>query len=68
MFYAIAFCIIAGTAYADGTDCPAPVVLTPCQYEDSTTCYWDAQRMGNGTGQSFIDVDGITYEWDGTAY
>ena len=68
MFHAIAFCLIAANAYADGTDCPAPVVLTPCQYEDSTDCYWQAQRTGNGIGRSFVDVNGTIYEWDGTAY
>lgn len=28
--------------------------LPPCKTEDSTECFWDAQTMGNGTGQSFI--------------
>lgn len=35
--------------------------LRPCQVEDDDNCYWDAARMGNGQGTSFITVDGITY-------
>lgn len=27
---------------------------TPCEYEDSVNCYWDAGSMGNGSGHSFI--------------
>lgn len=43
----------------------APAIpTTPCQYEDSTNCYWNAQTMGNGQGQSFYDVDGQTYYVD----
>jgi hypothetical protein len=37
------------------------VTLTPCVMEDSDNCYWDAARMGNGTGTSFIRLDGVTY-------
>jgi hypothetical protein len=47
---------------------PAPVVATfpdltlaPCATEDSHNCYWDASRMGNGIGESFIDWNGVTY-------
>lgn len=44
---------------------PAPVapdrVLTACLVEDSDNCYWDARTMGNGTGTSFITLDGVTY-------
>lgn len=25
-----------------------------CEAEDSNWCYWNAQTMGNGAGQSFI--------------
>lgn len=28
--------------------------LPPCETEDSTECFWDAQTMGNGVGQSFV--------------
>lgn len=37
-------------------------VLPPCATEDSTNCAWNAQTMGNGTGTSFIDVNGTTYD------
>lgn len=57
----IAFCIIAGTAYADGTDCAKPIVLAPCPMEDSPTCYWYDQN------NAFVDVGGVMYAWDGTA-
>ncbi len=35
---------------------------TPCYYEDSVNCYWDAGRRGNGVGQSFYirDMPGPT--------
>lgn len=39
----------------------ATATLPPCQFEDSTNCYWDATTMGNGTGTSFIDLNGTTY-------
>ena len=32
--------------------------LTPCEFEDSTNCYWNATTQGNGLGNSFIDVMG----------
>lgn len=38
--------------------------LPPCPTEDSAgPCYWDAERQGNGTGQSFtVNPDGsVTY-------
>lgn len=38
-----------------------PVTLPPAQTEDSPNAYWDAQRMGNGKGRSFYDVDGEAY-------
>ncbi len=36
-------------------------ILTPCAEEDSHNCYWDAATMGNGTGTSFVDIDGVLY-------
>lgn len=33
-------------------------ILPPCQYEDEQNCYWDAQRMGDGNGWSFINING----------
>jgi hypothetical protein len=35
--------------------------LVPCAQEDSDNCYWDAARMGNHGGTSFITLDGVTY-------
>lgn len=31
-------------------------IQNPCVYEDSTMCYWDARQMGNGMGNSFVDI------------
>ncbi len=28
--------------------------IPPCKTEDSTECFWDAETMGNGNGNSFI--------------
>lgn len=34
----------------------------PCQTEDSTSCYWNAQEQGNGKGISFIAFnDSVIY-------
>lgn len=38
--------------------------LVECPTEDSTNCFWDATAQGNGTGQSFIDLDGTAYNLD----
>lgn len=35
--------------------------IVQCATEDSTNCYWNAATMGNGTGNSFIDVNGTAY-------
>lgn len=35
--------------------------LPPCAQEDSQNCYWDATKMGNGEGTSFINWNGIYY-------
>lgn len=34
---------------------------TPCEFEDSTNCYWNAQEQGNGQGNSFVDIQGEAY-------
>lgn len=47
------------TATAEATPTPSPT-LPPCPTEDSDNCYWDAQTMGNGEGQSFVTQDGET--------
>ena len=35
--------------------------IPECATEDSTNCYWNAATMGNGTGNSFIDINGTAY-------
>jgi hypothetical protein len=41
---------------------PLPTyTLPPCEQEDSDNCYWDATRMGNRAGTSFITLNGVTY-------
>jgi hypothetical protein len=37
------------------------ITLVPCPQEDSINCYWDAARMGNGQGTSFVNLDGTMY-------
>lgn len=32
------------------------VELRPCETEDDTWCYWDAELRGNGEGNSFISL------------
>lgn len=34
---------------------------TPCPTEDSDNCYWDAATMGNGIGDSFVTLHGVTF-------
>lgn len=61
------FCLAQSTATLYAADCSGAVIfLPPCAQEDSTTCYWNAEQRGNGTGQSFIDIEGLyfTYEED----
>lgn len=41
----------AAVAYALTTQ-PTPT-LPPCPTEDSVSCYWDGDSMGNGHGRSF---------------
>jgi hypothetical protein len=31
-------------------------VFAPCATEDSTGCYWNARKQGNGKGDSFVRV------------
>lgn len=54
--------LVGGYAYALS---PSPVqggVSFPaCATEDSTNCFWNADTMGNGTGNSFIDINGTAY-------
>ena len=39
--------------------------LPACATEDSTNCVWDASVQGNGTGASFVDIDGTAYYFGG---
>lgn len=39
--------------------------MPSCATEDSTNCVWDAQEQGNGTGSSFVDIDGTAYYFGG---
>ena len=60
----IAFCLVNGVASATADTCPHDYdVLAPCEYEDSADCYWDAANRGN----SFVDIDGLLFSWDGKA-
>lgn len=38
------------------------IILPPCEDDDSAAddCYWDAAVMGNGIGDSFVTVGGVT--------
>lgn len=37
----------------------ASIALTPCEFEDSRNCYWNASERGNGQGSSFVNVAGF---------
>lgn len=37
--------------------------LPACPTEDSDNCYWDAQTMGDGHGDSFTVIDGEVTYW-----
>jgi hypothetical protein len=46
---------------AGGMVGPASIMAaleTPCASEDSTNCYWRADIVGNGGGESFLNVEG----------
>lgn len=36
-------------------------VFPACPTEDATDCAWDASTHGNGTGSSFVDINGTAY-------
>jgi hypothetical protein len=40
------------------------VTLSACPTEDSDNCFWDGMQHGNGRGQSFYTLDGVTYLMD----
>lgn len=35
--------------------------IPPCEYEDQDNCYWLADKHGNGTGTSFVVIDGAVF-------
>lgn len=35
--------------------------LSPCEYEDSSNCYWNGAEQGNGIGASFVNIGGTLY-------
>lgn len=35
--------------------------IPPCEFEDSTNCFWDAEVSGNSEGVSFVDIGGTAY-------
>lgn len=35
--------------------------LPTCKHEDSSNCYWNAKRQGNGKGRSFVALKGKVY-------
>jgi len=47
---------------------PGDRVIPPCENEDSPNCYWDAATMGDGTGTSFINWDGVYYYPEGSGF
>ena len=45
------------TGAAAAGDMPTPKWMsTPCEYEDSPNCYWNAEVAGNGDGHSFYSI------------
>lgn len=52
--------IHSGESAESTSDLPT-LTLPPCPVEDADDCYWDAARMGNGQGTSFVTIDGVTY-------
>lgn len=59
--YAIAGTIVAAVATiaptaAQATHSQPAWMTTPCAQEDSSDCYWDASKAGNGVGHSFYAV------------
>jgi hypothetical protein len=54
---------LAGFAFGTLVGSPEPGTnpLPGCATEDSTNCYWDSSQHGNGSGLSFVDINGIAY-------
>jgi hypothetical protein len=49
-----------GFAYVEFNDGSA-WAFAPCEYEDSSACFWDAGFRGNRIGTSFIRYGGKTF-------
>ena len=49
---------VAETPTSDWQASLMAALETPCEQEDSANCYWRADIMGNGTGTSFVNVEG----------
>lgn len=55
-------CLLVGSvsalvkAHADNPENPPRWMTSPCQYEDSRNCFWDATVQGNGNGHSFYAI------------
>lgn len=50
---------VSGMAVAASTqnpENPPRWMSSPCKYEDSSNCFWDATIQGNGTGRSFYSI------------
>ena len=45
--------LLASLLPTDGSVEPTPQTLPPCPTEDSASCYWDGDTMGNGHGRSY---------------
>lgn len=52
----IAITLLTLALLAIGVNTATAAPTTPCEYEDSNYCVWDAKHMGNGEGKSFIST------------
>lgn len=56
------FNLTSGTDFGMACEVVMEATSTPCEYEDSTGCYWNANIRGNGLGLSFVAFE----VWDET--
>lgn len=52
---------VEAPATADWRTSLMSALETPCEQEDSVNCYWRADIMGNGSGTSFVNVEGNVF-------
>jgi|SRR5215217_7303172 len=45
-------------------ECVEEAAIPPCEFEDSENCYWNANKRGNGGGDSFIAWNDNIYYMD----